>query len=119
MHKTDTDLCHCRIVHEERIIGARHTALHPDEVEQLVQMFKAMADPTRINILRALEHSEMCVCDLAAYLGLTASAASHQLRLLRQLRLVAGRRQGKVLYYRLTDHHVSQLARVALEHIRE
>jgi DNA-binding transcriptional ArsR family regulator len=61
----------------------------------------------------------MCVCDLATYLGVTESAVSHQLRLLRQLHLVANRREGPVLYYRLDDNHVGQLMRLALEHIRE
>jgi DNA-binding transcriptional ArsR family regulator len=82
-------------------------------------LFKAMGDSTRLRIMRALEEGEMCVCDLAAYLGVTESAVSHQLRLLRQLRLVANRREGPVLYYRLDDQHVGQLVRLALEHVRE
>ena len=81
--------------------------------------FKALGDVSRLKILWALEQQEMCVCDLAALLGITESAVSHQLRLLRTLRLVKNRRKGTILYYRLADDHVSELVRIALEHIRE
>lgn len=113
------DRCQCRIVHEQQVEKARKTALPPAELDRLAQFFKAFADPTRLRILRALHLEEMCVCDLAAFLGISESAVSHQLRLLRQLTLVANRRQGPVLYYRLSDAHVSQLVLVALEHIQE
>jgi DNA-binding transcriptional ArsR family regulator len=69
--------------------------------------------------LWALEKQEMCVCDLAAMLDVTESAVSHQLRLLRTLRLVVNRREGTILYYQLADEHVSQLIDIALEHIKE
>lgn len=119
-NSTDTeDRCQCRIIHAERITGARQKALPESETTQLAQMFKALGDPTRLKILWALANDEMCVCDLAAFLKLTESAVSHQLRLLRHLRLVANRRQGPVLYYRLDDAHIQQLFRTTLEHIRE
>ncbi len=89
------------------------------EIDKLAQFFKAFADPTRLKILQALHQEEMCVCDLAAFLGVSESAVSHQLRLLRQMALVANRREGPVLYSRLTDAHISQLILVALEHIQE
>ncbi len=113
------DLCHVRCIHEDRIYSAKKTALEDEENIRLCQLFKAMGDTTRLKILMALEKGEMCVCDLAVYLGITESAVSHQLRLLRQLHLVANRRQGPILYYRLDDDHVGQLVRLALEHIRE
>ena len=113
------DICHVRSIHEDRIDRAKKTALEDDENIRLCQLFKALGDTTRLKILMALEKGEMCVCDLAAYMGITESAVSHQLRLLRQLHLVANRRQGPILYYRLDDDHVSQLIRLALEHIRE
>lgn len=113
------DLCLCRVIHQEMIQLARKEALKDEEIEHTVQLFKAMADHTRCRILWALHEQEMCVCDLAALLGISESAVSHQLRLLRQLQLVANRRQGPILYYRLNDHHVHQLINVALEHIRE
>lgn len=115
----NTELCDCRIIHQERIAGARDTALGEIEIGKLSAIFKAMGDPTRLKILGALGQEEMCVCDLAAFLGVTESAVSHQLRLLRQLHLVTNRREGPVLYYRLNDDHVSRLTLLALEHIRE
>lgn len=113
------DRCLCRVIHEDLIENARRNALATEDVESLAQFFKAMADPTRLRILRALEQNEMCVCDLASYVGVTESAISHQLRLLRQLRLVTRRREGLVLYYRIIDEHVSELIRVATGHIHE
>ena len=113
------DRCQCRIIHQDRIEDARRSALSYEDVESLAQLFKAMADPTRLRILHALQQNEMCVCDLAGYIEVTESAVSHQLRLLRQLRLVARRREGPVLYYRLNDEHVSELLKVAQDHIDE
>lgn len=111
--------CRNRCIHLDRVERARRSALAEDEYELLALFFKAMGDPTRLRMLRVLEEEEMCVCDLALYLGISESAVSHQLRLLRQLHLVANRRQGQVLYYRLDDHHVGQLVHLALIHIRE
>lgn len=118
VERTD-DFCDCRIIHEERISAARDLLLAEREIAGLSALFKAMGDPTRVKILWALGGGEMCVCDLAAFLGLSESAVSHQLRLLRQLQLVSNRRQGPVLYYRLNDDHVGHLLGVALEHVRE
>lgn len=113
------DRCDCRLIHEDRVEAARKNALPRQENERLAQLYKALGDPTRLRILWALDKGEMCVCDLAALLGVTESAVSHQLRLLRQLHLVANRRQGPILYYRLDDSHISRLVQLALEHIRE
>lgn len=114
-----TDQCLCRIIHQSRVEKARQTIPPSREINQLTLLFKAMADQSRLKILMALHQEEMCVCDLAAFLGVSESAVSHQLRMLRQMALVANRREGPVLYYRLTDAHISQLVLVALEHIRE
>ena len=113
------DKCDCRIIHEEKVKEARQRALDDLVTEDLCQTFKALGDISRLKVLWALEYQEMCVCDLAALLGITESAVSHQLRLLRTLRLVKNRREGTILYYRLADGHVSQLVRIALEHIQE
>ncbi len=113
------DLCDCRLIHRRTVEEARASALDQDETESLALIFKALADATRLRILWALERQEMCVCDLAAMLGLTESAVSHQLRLLRNLKLVTNRRDGVVLYYRLADTHVSELIRITLEHMRD
>jgi DNA-binding transcriptional ArsR family regulator len=113
------DKCDCRIIHDDKVNEARLKALGDLAIEDICQTFKALGDVSRIKILWALEHQEMCVCDLAALLGITESGVSHQLRLLRTLRLVKNRREGTILYYRLADDHVSQLVSIALEHIQE
>lgn len=113
------DKCECRIIHNEKVEEARRKALADLTMVDLCQTFKALGDVSRLKILWALDHQEMCVCDLAALLGITESAVSHQLRLLRTLRLVRNRREGTILYYKLADNHISELVRIALEHVRE
>ena len=117
--KQINDKCDCRIIHDDKVNEARLQALGDLAIEDLCQTFKALGDISRLKILWALEHQEMCVCDLAALLGITESGVSHQLRLLRTLRLVKNRREGTILYYRLADDHVLQLVSIALEHIQE
>lgn len=119
MVKLIKDKCDCRIIHDEKVEEARQKALGDLVTEDLCQTFKALGDASRLKILWALEHQEMCVCDLAALLGISESAVSHQLRLLRTLRLVKNRRAGTILYYRLADSHVSELVTIALEHVQE
>ena len=119
MPRQSNDLCDCRLIHRQAVEEAIASALALHETASLAQIFKALADETRLKILWALEKQEMCVCDLAAMLSLTESAVSHQLRLLRNLQLVSNRRDGVVLYYRLTDSHVSQLINITLEHLRD
>jgi DNA-binding transcriptional ArsR family regulator len=84
---------------------------------QLAETFKALADPTRVRMLHALSHAELCVGDLAAVLEMTESAVSHQLRLLRSLRVVRARRDGKLVFYTLDDEHVARLFQLSLEHL--
>jgi ArsR family transcriptional regulator, lead/cadmium/zinc/bismuth-responsive transcriptional repressor len=121
MQHTDDiiDLCDCRCIHEKRITKAANEALPEQENQRMAQLFKAMGDGNRLKILWALDHGEMCVCDLAAFLQVSESAVSHQLRMLRQLQLVRNRREGPILYYCLNDHHVTTLIQTALEHTRE
>ena len=111
--------CDCRCIHKTRVQAAREQALPGKTNKQLAALFKAMGDPNRLKILWALDQEEMCVCDLAFFLGVSESAVSHQLRQLRQLQLVSNRRNGPVLYYRLNDNHVSLLIHLALEHLHE
>ena len=113
------DSCDCRVIHRQRVAEAFQKALPDNEIVEMSHLFKAMADGSRMRILLALRDGEMCVCDLAALLAVSESAISHQLRLLRQLKLVSNRREGPVLYYRLNDDHVSRLINLALEHVRE
>jgi DNA-binding transcriptional ArsR family regulator len=86
--------------------------------ERLAQTFRAMADPTRVRILSALAETELCVGDLATVLGMSVSAISHQLRLLRELRVVRKRRDGKHIYYTLDDEHIRDLFQRGLEHVQ-
>lgn len=88
-------------------------------VAGLSEIFKAMADETRTRILHLLSQRELCVCDLALIMDMTLPAVSHHLRLLKMMRLVAYRREGKQVYYRLDDHHVVDLIRVARDHFTE
>jgi DNA-binding transcriptional ArsR family regulator len=85
----------------------------------LADLFKVFSDSTRVKILCALQHSDMCVCDIAVLLGMTKSAVSHQLRQLRQTRLVRNRRDGKVVYYSLDDEHVGNVFAQGLLHVCE
>lgn len=111
----DIDRCDCRIVHEDKVELARRLAIDPASALAMAGLFKACADPGRLRLLHALLHQEMCVCDLAALLGVSESAVSHQLRLLRNLGLVTNRRDGVVLYYRLVLENLSHLFRLAAE----
>ena len=111
--------CRVRVVHLDRVNRARTEAIPESEMERLALTFKVLGDPTRLKIFVALSGGEMCVCDLAAYLGLSESAVSHQLRRMREQALVKPRREGQVLYYALDDGHVAELLRLGFEHVRE
>lgn len=113
------DGCLVRIVHLDRVAQARSEAIPEKELDRLALIYKALADPTRLKIAMALKKGEMCVCDLAALLGLSESAVSHQIRRLKDLALVKSRRDGQILYYSLDDHHVDELIQVGLDHVRE
>ncbi len=89
-----------------------------DELERTAELFKVFGDPTRMQILMALLYQEMCVCDISDLLGMSQSAISHQLRLLRSSRLVKNRREGKSIYYSLDDSHVETIIAQGLEHTR-
>ncbi|MFQ5342466.1 MAG: ArsR/SmtB family transcription factor [Anaerolineae bacterium] len=96
--------------------------VHADLVDgptamKLAETFKALSDPTRVRIISALSHAELCVHDIAATLDMTHSAISHQLRTLRELRLVKFRREGRHIYYTLDDEHIQDLFRMGLDHI--
>lgn len=90
-----------------------------DNLYRLADLFKVFGDPTRIRILNVLSTQKLCVCDIAQTLGMTQSAISHQLRILKQIRLVKFRREGKVIYYSLADSHVHTILRQGLEHVME
>lgn len=119
IEKDDSYVCSCNIIHEDVIKYVRSGMLEQVQFEKLSMFFKAISDETRIKILYSLSRSKMCVCDLAALLGMTVSAISHQLRVLRQAGLVRSEKQGKVVYYMLSDDHVNTVFNNAIEHIME
>jgi DNA-binding transcriptional ArsR family regulator len=92
-------------------------ALSPALAERLAQTFKVLGDATRVRILSALAGTELCVCDLADALQMTPSAISHQLSILRRMRLVRTRKQGRQVFYALDDEHIEQLFQRGLEHV--
>ena len=115
----EEDRCGVRIIHWDRIVDAKEKEIPSQDIERLANLYKILGDPTRLRIVSALSQGEMCVCDLAAYTGLSESAISHHLRRLRDLYLVRNRREGQILYYALDDEHVAQLLHLGLSHIRE
>ncbi|MDR0380488.1 MAG: metalloregulator ArsR/SmtB family transcription factor [Oscillospiraceae bacterium] len=116
---TELDRCDCNAIHEEVIAAVREKMPDEDILMDLADLFKLFSDSTRVRILCALQHSEMCVCDIAVLLGMTKSAVSHQLRQLRQTRLVRNRKDGKVVYYALDDEHVGNVFAQGLLHVCE
>lgn len=115
----DPDVCDLVQIDLPRVRKLRRSLVAPDAVQGLADTFSALGDPTRVRMLDALSHGELCVCDLAAVLGLSQSAVSHQLRLLRGMRLVRPRRDGRVVFYSLDDHHIMLLFRQTLQHVEE
>ena len=105
------------LVDPEAVQMLRNHPLDNTTVEQLADIFRALADPTRVRLLHALSHAELCVGDLAALLEMTDSAVSHQLRLLRDLRVLRSLRDGKLVYYALDDDHITSLFQQSLEHL--
>jgi DNA-binding transcriptional ArsR family regulator len=89
-----------------------------DEIEQMASIFKALSDPSRVKIVLSLLGRELCVCDIAAVCSLSDSSVSHQLRLLRNLKIVKNRREGKIVYYSLDDDHVVRLIEQSIDHVR-
>ena len=102
-----------------RVRKIREVLVAGDAVQGLADTFSALGDPTRVRILDALSHGELCVCDLAAVLKLSQSAVSHQLRLLRGMRLVRPRRDGRVVFYSLDDQHIISIFKQTLQHVEE
>jgi DNA-binding transcriptional ArsR family regulator len=115
----ESDGCLVRVVHLDRVEKARKDIMAERELDRLSLTYKVLGDPNRLKIVMALRSVEMCVCDLAAFTGLSESAVSHQLRRLKDLALVKSRRDGQIIYYTLDDEHVSALLEVGLEHVRE
>lgn len=111
--------CDCHAMHQDIIDGVKKHMPEEEELYDLAELFKVFGDTTRVKILYALFASEMCVCDIACLLNMRQSAISHQLRVLKQVRLVKYRKCGKVVYYSLDDEHIKNIFDQGLSHITE
>lgn len=111
--------CNCEVIHEEVVNKVRKKMPKEETLYDLAELFKVFGDSTRIRILWALDEAEMCVCDIACLLNMTQSAISHQLRVLKQAKLVRSRKEGKVVYYSLDDEHVRMIFDQGLAHTSE
>jgi ArsR family transcriptional regulator len=118
-NRNDTDQCDCAVIHEDEVARIAKKLPAEEKLFDLAELFKVFGDSTRVRIISGLLHGELCVCDIAVLLGMTKSAISHQLRILRQSRLVKYRREGKVVFYSLDDAHVGAIFNQGLEHVLE
>jgi len=108
-----------RNIHHDAVAKTQRVMPETAVFQGTAEFFKAMADPTRVKIIWALDQTEMCVCDLAEMLGMTMSAISHQLATLRRAKLVRNRREGKEVFYSLADDHVHMMLEAGIEHTLE
>ena len=113
------ETCITKGIHRDTIRSVNKNMPDPVALYELADLFKLFGDSTRIGILWALSESEMCVCDLCALLKMKQPAVSHQLKNLKQSRVVKARRDGKIVYYSLDDEHIRRLLNLGMEHIRE
>ena len=118
-YEADIDRCDCTTIHEEVVNDVRAHMPEEDTLLELADVFKVFSDSTRVKILYALFRAEMCVCDIAVLLGMTKSSISHQLRILKQSKLVNYRKDGRVVYYSLADEHVKNIFDQGLIHVCE
>jgi len=116
---TAIETCITRGIHQDTVHDVRRRMPEQVQLYELADFFKLFADSTRISILWALSESEMCVCDLCALLKMKQPAVSHQLKNLKQARVVKARRDGKVIYYSLDDDHIRKLLNLGMEHLNE
>ena len=115
----NVECCEFMHAHDEIVERVRKEMPGEDTLYDLTELFRIFGDSTRIRILYVLFEAEMCVCDIAALLGMTQSAISHQLRALKNARLVKARRDGKTVFYALADGHVRTIIDQGLDHVRE
>jgi DNA-binding transcriptional ArsR family regulator len=113
------EICADRCIHQEKVEAAAGRMPGPELIGMISDIFKALGDPTRLKIVIALLASELCVCDISAVCNISESAVSHQLRILRNLKIVTNRREGKIIHYSLDDDHVTSLISQSLGHVSE
>ena len=123
MKETDVsdsdEVCRVLIIHDEAVQAARQGIPPEDHIQEMADLLKNLSDPTRIKLINALACSELCVCDLGAVLNMNQPAVSQQLRTLKQAGLVANRKEGKIVYYRLKDKRIMQIYDTTLIHLAE
>ena len=112
-------VCIVVAIDEEKVKAVAKALPDDTEIDDLTNTFKILSDQTRLKIVLALAKEELCVCDLSALIGVSVSAISHQLRLLRNMRIVKNRKEGKMVYYSLDDLHIEKIISETLVHINE
>lgn len=119
---TSDEGCSVRVIHIEHVLEIQRHLLQGTDALRIAALFSVLSDPTRVQVMHALlcaPTGELCVCDLASGLGRDDSTISHQLRVLRQQKIVSMRKAGRVVYYRLVDEHIRQLLRMSIDHVGE
>ncbi len=111
------EMCDCNVIHENVVEDVKSKMLDNEFITEISTFFKILGDNTRVKILFALDHNEMCVCDIANVLNMTKSSISHQLSYLKDLNIVKSRKSGKEVYYSLDDEHVKEVFEVVISHI--
>lgn len=112
------DICNEKCINRKKVLETAKTIPLQEDIGQMADIFKALSDPTRLKIVLSVLNQEHCVCDIAVLCNQTDSAISHQLRLLRTLKILKNRREGKIVYYSIDDDHVIELINMSLEHVR-
>ena len=115
----DFEVCEVEKVHEDIIEKVEREMDDEEVLYEVAELFKVFGDSTRTRIISALKVSELCVCDIASVLRMTKSAVSHQLRILRQTKIVKARKSGREVFYSLDDEHIEKIYKMAIEHIEE
>ena len=113
------EICEINTIHQDIVNNVKNVMPQDDLIYDLAEFYKVFADSTRMKIIYALMENELCVCDIAAIVGTTQSAISHQLRILKQAKLVKYKKDGKVVYYSLDDEHIAEIVKKGREHIEE
>lgn len=111
--------CECNVIHRDRVLEIQQKMPSDEVIIDLAELFKVFGDSTRMKIICVLMEKEMCVCDIASVIGASVSATSHQLRILKQAKLVKYQKKGKVVYYSLDDEHVKEIYQKGFEHVEE
>ena len=113
------EICNCAIIHKDIVDKVKECVPNDELIFDLAELFKIFGDSTRMKIICALKQSELCVCDIANITNSTQSAISHQLRILKQAKLIKSKKVGKIVYYSLADDHVEKIYEIGCEHVEE